>query len=378
MGVLLGDTDIESVIIARCMSWAAYRQTSRVEDMAYSLLVIFGVNMTLLYGEGAKSFLRLQEELCKQDTDLSLFAWTTPGKRQEYRGIFARSPSEFRECRFLKRAPAQTPYEFTTSNRGLRIDGLRLHLTQSNLLIMDVNTSDTRNQKCLAICLAKTAHGYVRSFPQLLLALEEQHASFPPIIFPGSLKPPLYIARHLTRLGSDAVIGQRQEILAIRMHYRWKVDVIAAEPVDRWDPTSIAFLLGKGYFLCAVALRFSLPDNPTRDYVIVASISHSEPFANHPHALNFAWCQQSSEEFGVVMANINAQSFSTVEGSNDVTKALLSSTGVIHEAPASVPLSDSVMTGSIQGGVDRNPRGPYYAIDLRLNYIFDSISEGEA
>ena len=37
-------------LIARKMSWAVGRQTSRVEDHAYSLLGIFGVNMPLLYG----------------------------------------------------------------------------------------------------------------------------------------------------------------------------------------------------------------------------------------------------------------------------------------------------------------------------------------
>jgi hypothetical protein len=38
--------------VARKMSWAANRETTRVEDVAYSLLGIFEVNMPLLYGEG--------------------------------------------------------------------------------------------------------------------------------------------------------------------------------------------------------------------------------------------------------------------------------------------------------------------------------------
>jgi hypothetical protein len=42
------------------MSWAADRETTRIEDLAYYLLGIFGVNMPLLYGEGKKAFLRLQ------------------------------------------------------------------------------------------------------------------------------------------------------------------------------------------------------------------------------------------------------------------------------------------------------------------------------
>lgn len=44
--------------------WAARRQTTREEDMAYCLLGIFGVQMPLLYGEGLPSARsRLQEEI---------------------------------------------------------------------------------------------------------------------------------------------------------------------------------------------------------------------------------------------------------------------------------------------------------------------------
>jgi hypothetical protein len=51
--------------IAQRMSWAAQRNTTRVEDTAYSLLGIFEISMPLLYGEGMRAFMRLQEELLK-------------------------------------------------------------------------------------------------------------------------------------------------------------------------------------------------------------------------------------------------------------------------------------------------------------------------
>jgi hypothetical protein len=48
------------------MSWAETRQTTREEDMAYSLLGIFDVCMPLIYGEGKDSALkRLREEIDK-------------------------------------------------------------------------------------------------------------------------------------------------------------------------------------------------------------------------------------------------------------------------------------------------------------------------
>jgi hypothetical protein len=52
--------------IAERMSWAATRETTRKEDLAYSLLGIFDVNMSLIYGEGSeKAFKRLREEIEK-------------------------------------------------------------------------------------------------------------------------------------------------------------------------------------------------------------------------------------------------------------------------------------------------------------------------
>ncbi|KAK1973549.1 hypothetical protein LZ30DRAFT_538061, partial [Colletotrichum cereale] len=55
---------------------AANRYTTRAEDKAYCLMGIFDVNMPLIYGEGKKSFLRLQQEILKAHSDdQTLFAW---------------------------------------------------------------------------------------------------------------------------------------------------------------------------------------------------------------------------------------------------------------------------------------------------------------
>ena len=55
--VLLREITMNQCSIAQRMSWAAERLTTRKEDMAYCLLGIFDVNMPLLYGEGAVSYL---------------------------------------------------------------------------------------------------------------------------------------------------------------------------------------------------------------------------------------------------------------------------------------------------------------------------------
>ena len=112
------------------MSWAAYRETSRTEDTAYCLLGIFQVNMPMLYGEGDRAFLRLQEEIIKSTTDLSLFAWTQHDQDgQQYRGIFSCHPREFaglRDCLLLKSHFSQAE-EVAITNKGLRIHTSLFH-----------------------------------------------------------------------------------------------------------------------------------------------------------------------------------------------------------------------------------------------------------
>ncbi|EIW57763.1 HET-domain-containing protein, partial [Trametes versicolor FP-101664 SS1] len=66
---------LEGVSVAERMSWAAHRRTTRVEDRAYSLMGIFGINMPTIYGEGPRAFMRLQEEILQRIPDQSIFAW---------------------------------------------------------------------------------------------------------------------------------------------------------------------------------------------------------------------------------------------------------------------------------------------------------------
>jgi hypothetical protein len=58
-GILKGQRQPKDISVAARMSWAASRETSRVEDLAYCLLGIFDVSMPLIYGEGERSFRRL-------------------------------------------------------------------------------------------------------------------------------------------------------------------------------------------------------------------------------------------------------------------------------------------------------------------------------
>lgn len=66
----------QSCNVAQKLSWAAHRRTTRIEDEAYCLLGLFGINMPLIYGERHKAFRRLQLEIIKESNDETIFAWS--------------------------------------------------------------------------------------------------------------------------------------------------------------------------------------------------------------------------------------------------------------------------------------------------------------
>ncbi|KAI1263511.1 hypothetical protein F5Y18DRAFT_429203 [Xylariaceae sp. FL1019] len=61
--------------VSNKMTWAAGRDTTRKEDIAYCLLGVFDVNMPLLYGEGRKAFFRLLEKISKENADQTLLCF---------------------------------------------------------------------------------------------------------------------------------------------------------------------------------------------------------------------------------------------------------------------------------------------------------------
>jgi hypothetical protein len=129
--VLKGVMPCEDVLIGRRMSWASGRSTTRDEDIAYCLLGIFDVNMPLLYGEGGKAFLRLQEEIIEMSLDLSIFAWISSDSPQHssqyYGGLLAPSPAPFAVCHDLIASNSHfTPYatEYVIVQNRLRVERL--------------------------------------------------------------------------------------------------------------------------------------------------------------------------------------------------------------------------------------------------------------
>ncbi|GAB1210089.1 hypothetical protein APSETT445_008879, partial [Aspergillus pseudonomiae] len=122
-GILMGEDDVETASVAQRMSWAARRETTRIEDRAYCLMGIFGINMPPIYGEGKNAFIRLQEEIMKILDDHSIFAWRSDSEEDSHGGLLATSPDAFRDSANI------VPYSpFTTADGPLTISSKGIHL----------------------------------------------------------------------------------------------------------------------------------------------------------------------------------------------------------------------------------------------------------
>lgn len=138
--------------IAKRLSWAAKRETTRPEDLAYCLLGVFGVHMPLLYGEGGHSaFIRLQEEIIKEFDDHSLFAW---GRRNHAKtgpwnespnvvlGAFASHPSQFQGLDNMQTYSGDEEEPHTVTNKGIRIRLPIVKVEGKTIAILRCHTSD--------------------------------------------------------------------------------------------------------------------------------------------------------------------------------------------------------------------------------------------
>ena len=113
------DQSVKFASVGERMSWVSRRETTRIEDMAYCLLGLFDINMPMLYGEGSKAFLRLQEEIVKKTNDLSLLSWKPSSWNDTCCGVFADSPSVFESCNTFGHGTREN--EFSVTNKGIRI-----------------------------------------------------------------------------------------------------------------------------------------------------------------------------------------------------------------------------------------------------------------
>ena len=257
---------LRNIPVARRMSWASTRQCTRVEDVAYSLLGIFDIHMPLIYGEGDKAFIRLQEAIAQDTTDLSLFAWTSrdnTSRHQNYHGLFARSPVDFLNCDRLLRilSPVTPTEEYAITNKGIRLTA-RMNEGESpggdKDFLLNLDCLDSSRQQpdgmhsIVFIRLVRTPHGFVR-----------HHASLPVLVSASSVRP----SAPRTIYVPKTVREDESRDLVMRLSQRFRVDIdnrtgfaisyTRQYPAHLWEPERRAFMTdGNERFIGILHLRF--------------------------------------------------------------------------------------------------------------------------
>ncbi|KAK4499783.1 hypothetical protein PRZ48_007969 [Zasmidium cellare] len=144
--------------IAKRMSWASKRKTTRPEDEAYCLFGLFDVNLPLLYGEGTYSFIRLQEEIIRRFDDESILAWKSKPYVSYATGFLASSPARFELCGGVDQAHTDNKRKkFRVTNRGVEMKASLLRFGShdvedstdsiSHTFFLEINCVDTPREK---------------------------------------------------------------------------------------------------------------------------------------------------------------------------------------------------------------------------------------
>ncbi|KAK9415702.1 putative Insecticidal crystal toxin domain-containing protein [Seiridium unicorne] len=159
------------------------RNSTNDQDRRLSLLPsgAFQVTMPLVYGEGERAFIRLQEEIIRKTNDLTRFAWTIVGATIKQgpskgevlpivgdRGVLAVTPRDFGNTTgLLHTNEVRNNPEFGVFIKGLRIHQEFYEISRDRLF-MGLRCKQKKSHE-LGIILQHTGHGiYIRSRPERL------------------------------------------------------------------------------------------------------------------------------------------------------------------------------------------------------------------
>ena len=352
--VLLNHDALSSVCVARKMSWAADRETTRVEDMAYCLLGLFNVNMPLLYGEESKAFRRLQEEIIRTNPDISIFAWkveiTYKGPRRmnpevsAHCGILAQSPAPFKYARRFQTAlVGGFQQEFSICNNGIKTNSLfTVFGTHGGFYVLPLYCRTTEGTD-LAIRLRKVGPDtFVRDSPNSLFAYMDillKHVPGHYYILVDQY--PTDDSRHQSLLESWAqlsVSSYRPNFLRFEL----APEIVVHERLGCFDPEDGVFFVPKGVRTDCAGMVFSVrpPQNDKR-----VNIAQGHRFI----VLAFGWSTEiETTQYTVADLNRWTEELSSMEsllaqGANTQTQLLriMALWNIPKVSSVACPLADS-------------------------------------
>ncbi|KAI3337961.1 heterokaryon incompatibility protein-domain-containing protein [Ustulina deusta] len=151
---LCKEKKLQHYSIAQRMAWAATRSTTREEDIAYSLLGIFDINMPLLYGEGGKAFRRLQEEIIKASDDHSILTFNPMTSRDSLLADHPRLFGDLGKIQPRIHSRLTPPFHLTNAGLSLSTPLIRTLSPFWVLAVLNCFEEDTMNgSRLLQICL---------------------------------------------------------------------------------------------------------------------------------------------------------------------------------------------------------------------------------
>jgi hypothetical protein len=270
--LLQGKAALSEFSVAQKLSWAAPRQTTRIEDLAYCLLGIFDLNLPLLYGEEKKAFRRLQAEIIRTTNDMSIFAWRLlplddddkPMSAAELihifnpdsndlvlTGIFADSPAEFYCCGDYRSNREDSLSEMSMTSIGIKVH-IRLllsPLTHSYILPLGCMLGD----QYLGIVLRQVRpQMFLRGDPRLVyeyngrMLYTGKMQKVQPVERSLLLRFPDHSGYHDFRLGHASRILPRVRSYVVRFVSPRYVSLIEPWPLNSYDHQDKLFCVSGG------------------------------------------------------------------------------------------------------------------------------------
>ncbi|KAI0441448.1 hypothetical protein F4803DRAFT_418641 [Xylaria telfairii] len=282
-GVLDGSITPDEISVANRMKWASYRETTRVEDITYCLMGIFDVNMPLLYGEGDKAFIRLQEEILKKSNDQSLFAWKDPNTNlsaDTFSGLLAKSPLYFQAVRNITPPPSfhlEESIPSSITNQGLHVQ-LYLRPQQNDIFhaILDCSIWVEDQHRFPAIFLRKIwGDQFTRIDPAACLEVFPLSTGD---ILPGEGYKRVYVKQNPVHFIPDVVVAR--DDLTTRYYStpcppgrEHMYNVVDIYPQTHWDPINSMLKAPvprpDGVF---AVLRFANPTEPSAKVDVIIGV----------------------------------------------------------------------------------------------------------
>ncbi|RYP69917.1 hypothetical protein DL771_005810 [Monosporascus sp. 5C6A] len=287
--------------VARKMSWASKRQTTREEDIAYCLLGIFDISMPLLYGEGSKAFIRLQEEIIKEYDDESLFAWRSTALGHAS-GLLAPSPAAFSlsanivPC--LTRGSMLTG-PITVTSRGVRLEVPVEPFNESKAVYLvrlnckSVSFEWVRYTR-VGIIVAPIAK--IEGYPSSESTYGRIHPDRLHVFSPNPDLPlqTVFLLKENHLQNFDLVTD---DVYLVRSMPKWPQSQayrqVLALPSEAWEENNATFRrpkLGNNDLPFVLVFRRDSPDNTFHDHFIIALGGKSTTFHLNDGVRGRIWC----------------------------------------------------------------------------------------